>query len=182
MSLHLLKVKYHLTRPSYKRWLSAFPSTRRSSVEKKKQFTFTHIHFHLHPPHEHNQKKQPKKQQNADNTLPFFLLASGLLFCAEWKHCKDFRVIVRWAHAFLFWSCLPTAMRSAHLHLFIFTSLHIERYSDIPSHLSHSSASWYMSHPMHTNKLLIALFEDASSVGPEPFSRMDSRLCGRLAA
>lgn len=72
------------------------------------------------------------KQLIADTVFCFFFHQHQTLFSTEWKHCRDFEVIVRWAHAFLFWPCLPTTMCSTHLHLFIFTSLYIQRYSHIP--------------------------------------------------
>lgn len=54
------------------------------------------------------------------------------LFSTAWKRCTGCEVIVRWAHAFLFWPCLPTTMCSTHLHLFIFTSSYNQWCRDIP--------------------------------------------------
>lgn len=54
------------------------------------------------------------------------------LFSTAWKNCIGCEVIVRWAHAFLFWPCLPTTMCSTHLHLFIFTASYNQWYRDIP--------------------------------------------------
>lgn len=77
VSSHLLKVKHHSTGPKCKRWLSAFPSTRHSSVENKpalKHFSCAGIHFFHHQPH------GQINQRNADNALPFSL-TSDLLLC-----------------------------------------------------------------------------------------------------
>lgn len=77
VSSHLLKVKHHSTGPKYKRRLSAFPSTRHSSVENKpalKHFSFAGI------PVFHRQPHGQINQRNADNALPFSL-TSDLLLC-----------------------------------------------------------------------------------------------------
>lgn len=159
-----LKVKHHSTRLQYNGWPSAFPSTRHSSVNLpwNSLLLQTSIFILFFSFLSSTSWLRPDTPTEMQSTCWLFHLHQTF-YCAEWKHCRDLRVIVRWAHAFLFWSCLPTAMCSTHLHLFIFTSLHIQRYSDIPSHLSHSNASRYTSRPTHANKPFIASFKGASS-------------------
>lgn len=92
--------------------------------------------------------------KKATNRCLSFFPQQQTLFSTAWKHCTGCEVIVRWAHAFLFWPCLPTTMCSTYLHLFIFTSSYSQWYRDIPWHLSHSHASCYMSYMIHSNKLI----------------------------
>lgn len=80
------------------------------------------------------------------------------LFSTAWKCCTGCEVIVKLAHAFLFWPCLPTTMCSTPLHLLIFTS----SYNNLHQDTSPSLMLYVRRALLHWIKLFIVLFSSLS--------------------